>query len=153
MRVLAQFLHLDEFQYKSSEEIKQEVKTLVDRMPALSLKREHPAVPLPHTQQLSRVGDIPIYATDSLVRHATPLAQAQKIVEGEVAFVRLHPKTAEKLNLKNGEKVTVLQKGAQVQLSLMLDARVALHSAWIFGGITETLGLGDLFGEVEIKKC
>lgn len=153
LRVLGNFLHLDGFNYESSEEVKHEVWSLVEKMPTMSSsfnaslnKPDHEA------NGLSRIGEIPIYAIDSIVRRSIPLQETQTIMEGDSAVVRLHPETAKKLNIQDGDIVRVKQKTHEAKLPVMLDKRVAHQAAWIAGGIDATATLGDLFGEVQIEK-
>ncbi len=154
LRVLGNFLHLDGFNYESSEEIKHEVKALFNKLP--STTTTYALSPM-HKQeieehQLSRIGEIPIYAVDSLVRRSKPLQEAQVIMEGEMAAVRMHPETARKHELEEGKNVHVKQSHGEVQLPLIFDTRVAVDAAWIMGGIEATKDLGDLFGSVAIEK-
>jgi len=156
LRVMGNFLHLDGFNYESAEEVKQEIKKWVAKdnsfsqnkkssFSALHIKKEE-------TNIISRIGEIPLYAVDSLVRRSIPLQETQAIIEGEMGVVRLNPKTAQKLQLHNGEIVQVKQSSSVIQLPVMIDARVAQDAALILGGIDATKELGDLFGKVEITK-
>lgn len=152
LRVLGNFLHLDGFDYESSEEIHRELKTLVDK------DSQHTHVPyepesITSQDMISRLGEVPIYATDSLVRRARPLQETQVFMEGDVANVRIHPETATKLNITDGEKVKVKQQSSSVLLSAMLDERIAKDAVWVASGITATSTLGDLFGSIEIEKA
>lgn len=153
LRVLGNFLHLDGFNYESSEEVKHEVwsvfeKLNVDQVPDLPTPAAQP-----ENVTLSRIGEIPIYALDSLVRRSKPLQETQTIMEGNVACVRLHPDTASKLRVQDGDTVQVKQAHGVAQLPVQIDSRIALDAAWIPGGIPETSTLGDLFGEVEVTKA
>lgn len=153
LRVLANFLKLEGFEYESSEAVKHEVKALVDKMPAVSpqafqVSETHHAA----KNTLSRIGETPIYAIDSLVRHSKPLQDAEVIMEGDVTAVRLHPETAKKLHVQDGDKVKVKQASASAELLVKLDSRIATDAAWIAAGIPATRELGDLFGQVEIEK-
>lgn len=154
LRVLGNFLHLDGFSYEDSEEVKHEIKKLVDEMPAVDKSPKRPQydkTAKPHS--LARIGEIPIYAIDSLVRRAEPLQDTQVFMEGETACVRLHPKQAEKLGVQDKEVVCVKQQENEVQLPVLFDTRMPPRAALIAGGIWETSELGDLFGEVVIEKC
>lgn len=154
LRVLGNFLHLAGFDYEQAEEIKHEMQKLVANTPVLTMQTLKPVA---HTTAksktvLSRIGEIPIYAGDSLVRRSNPLQETQTIMEGETIAVRLHPETATHLNLHEGDAVQVKQHASVARLPLILDARIAPQAAWIAGGIAATQTLGDLFGEVEIQK-
>lgn len=150
LRVLGNFLQLDSFNYETSEEVKHEVKALVDKM--APSKMNLPSIALSTTtSKLSRIGEIPIYATDSLVRRAQPLQEAQTIMQGDSDVVRMHPNTAAKFNLRDGDMVKVKQQHDETQLKLVYDKQIAEDAAWIAGGVTATTNLGNLFGEIEIK--
>jgi NADH-quinone oxidoreductase subunit G len=153
LRVLGNFLHIEGFGYESSEEVKHELKMLMHQMPAL---KESFSVVKPMTSQgemtLQRIGEIPIYAKDSLVRRAEPLQKIQAAVEGDIATVRMHPETIASLGLQHGRNVKVKQGQAQVELRLSEDHRIAKGAAWIAGGIKETATLGDLYGSVDITQ-
>ena len=152
LRVLGNFLHLDDFDYESSEAIKHEVKTLVEKMPAFQQAFTSLNAAEAKRPELMRLGELPIYSVDSLVRHATPLQEAQAHMEGDVAVIKLHPDVATAHQLQTGDQVTVRQQATQVVLPVVVDARVARGAAWIAGGIAATQCLGDLFGQIEIKK-
>jgi NADH-quinone oxidoreductase subunit G len=153
LRVLANFLNLQGFDYESSTEVKHEIKALYEKMlPIVVQTTQPPGFSLEHKENLTRIGEIPIYALDSLVRRAEPLQEAQTIMEGETAVIRLHPETARKLGLEDGDVARVIQQAGKLQLPVLLDNRVAIDAAWIAGGIEETVGLGDLIGKVEIQK-
>lgn len=103
-------------------------------------------------EKISRIGEIPMYATDSLVRRAQPLQAVQQQLNGELAVLRLHPETAQHLKLQNGDLAQVSQHSASLRLPVKIDVRIAKASAFIAGGIEATVGLGDLMGEVLIER-
>ncbi len=156
LRVLGNYLHLTGFDYEKSEEIAHELKaTLTQSAPLttqFSTPREDMAAVAP--VKLMRVGEVPLYAIDSIVRRAQPLQEAQTILDGDTAAVRVHPSTAEQLQLQAGDRVVVTQQHtATVRLPLCCDERIPVGAAWIAGGIPATVGLGDLFAEVQITKA
>lgn len=151
LRVLGNFLHLEGFEFESSEEVRHEVKALIDQMPSLSMQLTISTMPATD-KGLTRLGEVPIYAIDSLVRHSNPLQETQLIMEGNVAVAKLHPQTAKKLGLSQGQLALVKQKG-EVRLPVELDERLAEDTVWLAGGIEATASLGDLFGTVEISAC
>ena len=99
---------------------------------------------------ISRIGSIPHYSIDSLVRHATALQETQAIVDGNISVARLHPITAEQLNIKENDLVTFKQHENKVQLPIILDDRIPQNAVCIAGGISATSGLSELFGEIEV---
>lgn len=150
LRVLGNFLQLDGFAYESSEEVKHEVKALVEKMPDtnMQLQAVNAAAQL---SGLIRIGEIPLYAVDSLVRHAQPLQEAQNIMEGDTDVIRMHADTAAKLNKRDGDHVRVKQMhSGEATLKIVVDERIPADAAWIAGGVSATSELGDLFGAIEI---
>jgi NADH-quinone oxidoreductase subunit G len=153
LRVLGNFLHLENFEYESSETIIEELRPQVS-MPATFAFGDFPSTAIEIKAEhniISRIGEIPIYAGDSLVRHADALQQTQLIVEGDQAVVRMHPKTGEHLQIKECDVVTVKQQGEQVRLPVKFDERIPAHAVYIAGGIWETSGLSELFGQVKVE--
>jgi NADH-quinone oxidoreductase subunit G len=151
LRVLGNLFHLQGFDYTSSEAVLQEVKSAVQSMnvPAvteLKIDTKH----LSGTKDLIRVGTIPLYCVDPLVRRAKALQAAEPVLEGVAAAVRLHPKTAAKMKLQEGTRVLVKQLHNEIKLPLIFDERLPLRVAYVPGAIAETSGLSELFGKIEI---
>jgi len=156
LRVLANLMDLEGFEFKSWDEVHAELKSFAaNKKPAAALvdgKVSASDFKKIDKQKLFRVGDIPIYAVDGLVRRAKALQAAQPIVEGDFANARLHPETATRLQFSEGDLVTVTQVQGEVTLPVVFDERVPLRAVFIAGALQETAGLSQLFGEVELKK-
>lgn len=150
LRVLGNFLHLDGFEYESSEQVKHELFALIDK--STSQPAVWSDVPFTQLSGLSRIGEIPIYSVDGTVRRSAPLQATQIKMEGDVSVVRLHPETAARLSIRQDERVRVKQAVGEAVMSVLHDTRVPVDAAWIAGGIEATAGLGELFGPVEIHK-
>lgn len=151
LRVLGNFLHLDGFEYETSEEVKQEVKSQYDDKKTISHTFKKPAkFSLNNAKKLMRIGEIPPYSLDSIVRRALPLQETQEVMEGVTAAAKMHADTARELNLQSSQMVTIKQGNGSVKLPLVIDERVAKGAVLIAGGIDATNMLGDLIGEVEI---
>lgn len=153
LRVLGNFMHLEGFTYESQEDILGELKAI--RPPVENNFKEQGVKSFPEALgevRMSRVGDIPIYATDSIVRRAAALQATQIIIEGELAAVRMHSETAQKLNMVEGEQVFIKQYNSPIQLPVTLDNRVPLDAVFIAGGIPATSDLHELFGSIEVYK-
>jgi len=158
LRALGNFLELDHFSYESSEEVKQELENLLIKNQAKIAQLGQNAALWANDQTvatpaLSRLGEVPLYQIDSIVRRAEPLQEAQTLMMGDVNVAKMHPETAAKYHLQDSDKVTVKQAGADVTLPLVLDKRMALETVWVPGGVPSTAVLGDLIGEMEVGKC
>lgn len=153
LRVLGNLLQVPGFDYISAEEVREEIKGLMENAPKNKgdLTVKNPVFNL-ETAQVTRIAEIPIYSGDSLVRRSKPLEKAQENVEGKMAAVRMHPQLAKRLVLEEGMRVIVRQKAGQAELPVRLDTRVPESCVLIASGIKETTGLPELFGAVEIEK-
>ncbi len=154
LRVLGNYLHLDGFEYKSTHDVLHELKIYIDnasvKTPKLKPIANHSTNK--NTTGLSRIGEIPLYANDSLVRRAKALQQAQAIIEGELAAIRIHPKTALKNHIHESDLIWVKQDKHKVRLAVIFDKRVAEEALYIPAAISATTALTDLFGSIEIDK-
>lgn len=155
LRVLGNFLHVDGFDYESIEDIRNEYDALIN-----SVSVPEPS-PFPYIDSqvqtqttLSRIGEIPLYSLDGLVRRAKPLQNMQALMEGDVSQLRIHPETGASLRLTPGGKAKVKQAGsASVTLPVIYDERIAKSAVWVAGGIAATRQLGDLLGEIEVQPA
>lgn len=162
LRVLGNFLHLDGFAHESVEEVRAAVKSAVEKTSSMSKQTYQPEQQIlagmkrndtkNNTKKLARIGEVPLYAVDGLVRRSTPLQAAQAVMEGETAALRLHPETALKLQVTADDVVNIRQEAGRARLTVVLDERIAPDAVWVAGGIEATSRLGDLFGDIEIEK-
>lgn len=150
LSAMANLFQLPGFQYETLNAVHKEVKATVQDMEFQlpSIAWQDVTLSFPQPGGVCRVSEVPIYAIDSLVRHSQPLQETQQIIEGELAVVRLHPKSG----FHAGEMVTVRQQSGAVRLPVVLDERVPLRAAWIAAGIADTKDLGELFGRVELSR-
>ncbi len=154
LRVLGNLFHLEGFDYESSAGVLHDIKVAVDTMqvPPVTELKVTPKQLASAAKTLIRIGTVPLYSTDALVRRAPSLQAAQPILEGEVAAVRVHHKTGAKLKVAEGDIVTVKQNENSIKLPVLFDDSLALRCVYIPGGIIETKGLSELFGAVELVR-
>ena len=147
LRVLGNLLHCDEFEYTSTEDILQEIKSLDSIRTEVKYQPYYPeSLPL-NNHQLVRVGEWPLYRCDPIVRNADAL---QNCTAAEAACIRIHPDTANRLNLD--ETATVSQGDIEITLPLKRDKRVATDVIWVANAMPETVDLGHSFAAINIKR-
>lgn len=147
LRVLANLLDCEGFQYSSTEEVLSEVKT---ELTMSTQKGTTPYYPesLPEVKQaLVRVGEWPLYRVDAVVRNAKEL---QACASSERTCIRMHPATADSLHL--GEIATVSQGDIEITLPLQRDERLAEDVVWVANAMPETVDLGFSFAAITIKR-
>jgi NADH-quinone oxidoreductase subunit G len=98
-------------------------------------------------KHLVRVGEWPLYRSDMIVRHAQAL---QNCAAAESACIRVHPSTANRLNLD--EVATVSQGDIEITLPLKRDERIATDVVWVANAMPETADLGYSFAAITIKR-
>jgi len=148
LRVLGNLCGVAGFEYVSSEEVLAEVQGACGEVkPDNAVDFGQPLTPF-RANGLLRVADVPIYATDPLVRRARSL-QASPLARP--AEVRLHPDVARELGVAGREQVQVRQNGAAVDLPLVLDDSVPRGCAWIPAGLAASVALGPAVGPVAIQ--
>ncbi len=145
LRVLGNFLELDGYGFESVDEVLLSVPSSRDWVAGPSGSSTNQS-----GTQLSRIGDIPMYSMDSLVRRSAPLQATQQIIDGDVSAARLNSDTAKRLHIHEADMVIVKQGESKIGLTVMFDARVPVDAVYIPGGIPETSGLSELFGAVEV---
>jgi len=98
---------------------------------------------------LERIADVPIYATDSLVRRATSL---QLTADARAPVASLPQAVWEQLGLSPGDKVRVSQGNGHAVLPARCDATLAPTAVRVPAGHADTAGLGAMFGAITVEK-
>ncbi len=96
-----------------------------------------------------RLADVPIYATDSLVRRAASL---QLTADAREPQVGLPTALWQALGLKVGDRVRVSQGDGSAELLAREDTTQAANTVRVAAGHPATAQLGALFGTVSIAK-
>ena len=147
LRVLANMLHVDGFEYASTDDVLSEIKTQVSMMHDNGYKPFYPECLPVIRDDLVRVGEWPLYRVDATVRHAVEL---QHCGSAEAACIRVHPETARRLQLD--EYATVSQGDIEITLPLKRDERIAPDVIWVANAMPETVDLGHAFGAITVKQ-
>ncbi|HKB82755.1 MAG TPA: NADH-quinone oxidoreductase subunit NuoG [Burkholderiales bacterium] len=99
---------------------------------------------------IERIGEVPIYHVDGIVRRAESL---QLTHDAQAAVVSLPGALVERLGLRQNDRVRIVQRGGEAVLPFLRDDRLPANCARIPAGCRETSGLGPLFGEVELERA
>ena len=108
------------------------------------------AMPQP-AQGLQRSGSVAAYALDPVVRRAPALQATADARNARQA--RMNPADAERLNLREGDVISITQGDACASLPLHLDPRIPEGVADIPLGLEETAALGVGFGPIEVRPA
>jgi NADH-quinone oxidoreductase subunit G len=150
LRVLGNLLGLDGFSQESVEEVRAEALGDVSTIAArLSNRSGAAAVVQAPAGGLQRVADVPIYATDSLVRRATSL---QLTADAKAPVAGLPSALWAQLGLQAGAKVKLSQGTASAVLAAREDTSLAANAVRVAAGHPDTASLGAMFGAITVEK-
>ena len=153
LRVLGNLLGLVGFGFETSDDVRAEALGDADALAArlrapVAASASDRAVPVPSpVSGLERIADVPIYATDPIVRRASAL---QLTVDARSPLVGVPSELAAERGIVDGAPVRITQGGASVVLPARVDASLASNVIRIPAGHPLTTSLGPMFGAVEI---
>jgi NADH-quinone oxidoreductase subunit G len=151
LRVLGNLLDLAGFDFVTSEAVRAQALGDVAGIGArLDNTTQASAAPGASAGGLERVADVPIYATDSLVRRATSL---QLTADARAPMVSLPAALWDRLGLATGARVAVHQGQGRVVLPARIDATLAPTAVRVPAGHPDTAALGPMFGPISVEKA
>jgi NADH-quinone oxidoreductase subunit G len=151
LRVLGNMLDLTGFEYTSSEEVRDELRSQCEAVVANNGYGlvANLALP-PPAKELTRVSDFPIYSVDPMVRRSHALQQTR---DAQVDGIRAATVTLAAFGLRDGEDALVSQGGHSKRLKVSADERVATGCLYIPCGSTDSTGLGAGFGPLTAQPA
>ncbi len=151
LRVLGNLLDLPDFGYRDGAEVHDELAALCAGTPLDNAPR---GVFQPNAASdatgLMRIGTVPTYALDAVVRRAPALQRMP--VPGAKFGVYLHPAQAQADGFGGGDPVLVRQQGGSARAEVILDDRVPMGCARIPAGVAGSEGLGCLIGPISLER-
>ncbi len=149
LRVLGNIANFSGFDYVSSEGVQQDVADELTRASATQNTLYIPdEIVLADSVQL--ISEVPIYRTDSLVRHSNAL---QLTPENQfLDTVRLHPRLAQQYQLTQGASVQIRQGAYTASATVLLDERIADNMVYLAAATELSATLGAAFGEVDVSS-
>ena len=150
LRVLGSMLGLQGFEFESVDDVRAELAARGDIAARLSnTTRVAITTPVPAAGGLERVADVPIYATDPLVRRAPSL---QKTGDAKAPVARVSAATLAQMRRAEGEAVKVRQGSGAAMLKLQVDPSVPNGCVRIAAAHHSTSTLGPMFGSVAVES-
>ena len=155
LRVLGNMLELKGFDFETSEDVRTEalgdVANVASRLSNASAGEARAASSnRAHLTGLERVADVPIYATDAIVRRAPSL---QQTADARQPVVSLPSEVWSRLGLQPGDKVVVGQGESRATLAVQLDPTLAPTAIRVPTGHSLVETLGAMFGELTVEKA
>jgi NADH-quinone oxidoreductase subunit G len=148
LRVLGNLTGVEGFDYLSSADIKNEVRSSCESIELSNAIQGAEPVAVSAATGLHRASDVPMYAGDAVVRRAASL---QKTVDAQSLCVRLNSAEAERLGVSSASTVTVKQGDSSAVLELVIDESIPNASAWIPMAVEGNDMLGSVSSAVSIE--
>ena len=149
--MLGNLLGLTGFSQETTDDVRVEalgdLNTLADR---LDNRTDASPMLLPTPAGLQRLSDVPIYATDALVRRSPSL---QQTADGKRPVASLPSALWQQLGLQAGDRVRVAQANGSAVLPAREDNSLADNTVRVPAGVTETASLGAMFGVISVEKA
>ena len=152
LRVLGNLLGLNAFTQESVEEVRAAAGLNDAAKVSARLSNASSATPqlVAAPAGLQRIANVPLYATDSVVRRAPSL---QATADAAAPLLAIGAALAAKLGVQAGAKVRVKQGEGSVVLPVAIDATLAADTVRVSAGCPETAALGAVFGTVSLERA
>jgi NADH-quinone oxidoreductase subunit G len=154
LRVLGNMLGLEGFEYDSSEQVKDAIfggekpSAVVWRTLNNNLRELIDITVKIKTDCLQRVGEVPQFQSDAIVRRSPPLQKRRHKAQPVAA---MHAEQLTRLNLQDGQQVSVRQGEGSAVLLAKADNSLPLGIVRVVAADVATLALGDLMGEIFVQ--
>ena len=159
LRVLANRLGIEGFDHESIDDVRAAADTRIGEVsPPDNLAGPAPASGTAAdtagegtegaASSLWRIGEVPLYAVDPLVRRAGALQQTAEV---PAAAVRVNPVLARTLGVTAGGMATVRQNGAERVLGVEEDPAVPDGCVLLHAGVPHSVGLGPAWGPITVE--
>jgi NADH-quinone oxidoreductase subunit G len=99
---------------------------------------------------LQRVADVPIYATDAVVRRSVPLQATRDALTPRAV---MHSDELKKLGLQAGDQVRIKAGQGSSQLAVAADDTLPQGVVRVAAGHAATAGLGAMFGAITVERA
>ena len=151
LRVLGNQLNLPSFDYLDSTSVRDEV--LKRHQAPLLDNRLSPTEDSLQVQYSAgawqRVGGVPLYASDAIVRRSAPL---QATPDAWSESIRLNSRMLEQIGLADGETARINQGEHSISLPVQSDDRVPDQTVWLPAALPAVAALGNSFANISLEK-
>ena len=152
LRVLGNLLGLEGFDYDSADAVKHDALGNRDVVGRLENRSTGPALtrlPTPSASGLQRIGEVPIYSADPLVRRS-PSLQLTRDAKAPIAW--MSSVLYERLGLLTGDFLRVRQGEGEAVVPVAVDDRVPHGCIRLACARPETAQLGPMMGPITAER-
>ena len=151
-RVLGNLLELPGFEFNNTEQVRAELLPSGETTGLLDNALKPLAkLSVAVTQNgIERIGEIPIYQADTLVRRAPSLQQTH---DAKAPQAWVNAAMLQQLDMTTGSMIVLKQGTGQAQLALALDAGLPNNCVRVAGAHPLTMNLGGLFESIAVERA
>lgn len=150
LRVLGNLLKVDGFDSETSQAVRDEALQGVDVAAKLNNAVSGIESKATAVHGLQRVADVPIYATDAIVRRAVSL---QATADAAQPKAWLHSNEMSKLGVAAGAQVKIAQGQGSALLEVAVDDGLPEGVVRVAAGHPMTATLGAMFGTITVERA
>jgi NADH-quinone oxidoreductase subunit G len=153
LRVLGSMLGLPGFEFETPEQVRAEILPVGSDMSAYlnsGLKDFTVQLAASGNGGIQRIGEVPIYQADPIVRRADSL---QRTGDAAPPVVSMRGDLMGKLGISAGETVRVKQGTGEIQLPATQDDKLPADCIRIPAAHPLTAALGGMFGQVTVERA
>ena len=151
LRVLGNLLGVPGFDYDSSDAVLKEALGDVDLAARLNNRFSGAAATAlaGAGAGVERIGEVPIYQADAIVRRSLPL---QKTRVGDAPAAAMNGELFAQLELRDGDSVKITQGAGAAVLLALCDDKLPANCIRVPGAHPLTAELGSLFGAITAER-
>lgn len=157
LRVLGNILQLDGFDYETSEQVRADVLPagndvsawLNSRLGSLAVNPIEAGKENKGSEGLQRIGEVPIYQADLIVRRAESL---QRTRDAAAPLAWMSGSLMAQLGLQTEEVIRLKQGEGEVQLPVAQDDKLPANCIRIASAHPSTAALGGMFDQITVEK-
>ena len=150
LRVLGNLFNVDGFDYVTSEEVRDELKEACSSIAAENNSQWRCPSSLSADSDLNRIGYLPLYSVDALVRRSKPLQDTSDAIS---SAIYMNDATAKKLEINDSSQVMVKQGFYDAMLKVVIDEAIADNCVMIPMATEGSRSLGDGYGAIEVQPA
>ncbi len=148
LRVLGNVAKLSNFDYVSSQDVRDEVQDQIN-LASPNEKTNFIPASLESNSDLMLISEVPAYQCDAVTRRSDAL---QITIENQrVNTVRMNSNEAEKHNVSQAELIVITQGDNSVEMPFEIDNSIADGCIYVAAGVTTTSQLGAGFSNVSVQ--
>lgn len=152
LRVMANLFDLNDFDYETSEQVRDAIfseGTELGKYLSNNIRSTVFDLETDSGNAIQRIGEVPIYQADPIVRRAQSLQQTRDAVSVQAW---LSSALMETLGIGTGDQISIKQGNETIQLQAACDEKLPSNCVRLPGAHPKTFKLGALFGEISVEK-